>query len=81
MKRVQQQIIWTSNLSRVWLSGEDVRARERTLRNINVNLGGIANGFPREDKFDITVASEVMAIFCLSTSLEDLQIDEDEDRC
>ena len=38
MKTVQQQIIWTSNLSRVWLSGEDVRARERTLRNINVNV-------------------------------------------
>ena len=43
------------------------------LRATNINLGGIANGFPREDKFDITVASEVMAIFCLATSLKDLQ--------
>lgn len=55
----------------VW--GRVVDLNDRALRNINVNLGGIANGFPREDKFDITVASEVMAIFCLSTSLEDLQ--------
>src|SRR5689334_2585549 len=46
---------------------------DRALRQIVTSLGGIANGFPREDGFDITVASEVMAIFCLSTSLEDLQ--------
>jgi formate--tetrahydrofolate ligase len=46
---------------------------DRALRQIVNSLGGIANGFPREDGFDITVASEVMAIFCLSTSLEDLQ--------
>ena len=41
---------------------------DRALRQITVSLGGPANGFPREDGFDIVVASEVMAIFCLSTS-------------
>jgi len=46
---------------------------DRALRDIVVSLGGTANGFPREDGFDITVASEVMAIFCLSESLKDLQ--------
>ena len=46
---------------------------DRALRQIVSSLGGIANGFPREDGFDITVASEVMAIFCLAMSLEDLQ--------
>jgi formate--tetrahydrofolate ligase len=46
---------------------------DRALRSIVSSLGGTANGFPREDGFDITVASEVMAILCLSTSLEDLQ--------
>jgi formate--tetrahydrofolate ligase len=46
---------------------------DRALRQINCSLGGIANGFPREAGFDITVASEVMAILCLATSLEDLQ--------
>ncbi len=46
---------------------------DRALREIVSSLGGVANGFPREDGFDITVASEVMAILCLSTSLEDLQ--------
>jgi formate--tetrahydrofolate ligase len=45
---------------------------DRALRSINNSLGGVANGFPREDGFDITVASEVMAIFCLSTDLADL---------
>jgi formate--tetrahydrofolate ligase len=45
---------------------------DRALRQINNSLGGIANGFPREDGFDIVVASEVMAIFCLATDLEDL---------
>jgi len=55
----------------VW--GRVVDLNDRSLRAVNVNLGGVANGFPREEKFDITVASEVMAIFCLSTSLEDLQ--------
>ena len=38
---------------------------DRALRSININLGGVANGFPREDGFDITVASEIMAIFLL----------------
>src|SRR6187401_2292438 len=46
---------------------------DRALRDIVVSLGGTANGFPREDGFDIVVASEIMAIFCLATSLEDLK--------
>ncbi len=46
---------------------------ERSLRSIVSSLGGVANGFPREDGFDITVASEVMAIFCLATDLVDLK--------
>jgi formate--tetrahydrofolate ligase len=46
---------------------------DRALRQIVDSLGGVANGFPREDGFDITVASEIMAILCLSTSLEDLR--------
>ena len=46
---------------------------DRALRNIVSSLGGAANGFPREDGFDITVASEIMAILCLSTSYEDLE--------
>jgi formate--tetrahydrofolate ligase len=45
---------------------------DRALRSIVDSLGGVANGFPREDGFDITVASEVMAIFCLSTDIADL---------
>ena len=46
---------------------------DRALRNLTVGLGGPANGFPRQDGFDIVVASEVMAILCLSTSLQDLK--------
>ncbi len=46
---------------------------DRALRDITIALGGPANGYPREDGFDIVVASEVMAIFCLATSLEDLK--------
>jgi formate--tetrahydrofolate ligase len=46
---------------------------DRALRSIVNSLGGVANGFPREDGFDITVASEVMAIFCLASDLEDLK--------
>ena len=46
---------------------------DRALRDITVALGGAANGYPREDGFDIVVASEVMAIFCLATSLTDLK--------
>src|SRR6201988_5213968 len=46
---------------------------DRALRSIVSSLGGVANGFPREDGFDITVASEVMAIFCLAADLDDLK--------
>src|SRR5512132_1864928 len=46
---------------------------DRALRDITVGLGGTANGYPRQDGFDIVVASEVMAIFCLSTSIKDLK--------
>jgi formate--tetrahydrofolate ligase len=46
---------------------------DRALRQIVSSLGGVANGFPREDGFDITVASEVMAIFCLASDLKDLE--------
>ena len=46
---------------------------DRALRDIVVNLGGVANGFPRETGFDITVASEIMAILCLSEDLADLE--------
>jgi formate--tetrahydrofolate ligase len=46
---------------------------DRALRSIVNSLGGVANGFAREDGFDITVASEVMAIFCLATDLSDLE--------
>ncbi len=50
-----------------------VDMNDRALREIVQSLGGPANGYPREDGFDIVVASEVMAIFCLATSLEDLK--------
>ena len=46
---------------------------DRALRSVVSSLGGVANGFPREDGFDITVASEVMAVFCLARDLPDLQ--------
>ncbi len=46
---------------------------DRALRQAAISLGGPGNGFPREDGFDITVASEVMAIFCLASDLEDLE--------
>ncbi len=46
---------------------------DRSLREITTNLGGIANGYPRTDGFNITVASEVMAIFCLASDLKDLE--------
>ena len=46
---------------------------DRALREITANLGGISNGFPRTDGFNITVASEVMAIFCLANDLKDLE--------
>jgi len=50
-----------------------VDMNDRALRDITCSLGGPGNGYPREDGFDIVVASEVMAIFCLATSLEDLK--------
>jgi len=50
-----------------------VDMNDRALRNIVVSLGGVSNGFPRESGFDITVASEIMAILCLSENLSDLE--------
>ncbi len=55
----------------VWRRVMDMN--DRALRQINSSLGGPSNGFPREDGFDITVASEVMAIFCLATDMADLE--------
>ena len=50
-----------------------VDMNDRQLRHIVCGMGGVANGMPREDGFDITVASEVMAVFCLATSITDLK--------
>jgi formate--tetrahydrofolate ligase len=50
-----------------------VDLNDRALRDVVVGLGGVANGYPREDGFDIVVASEVMAIFCLAESISDLK--------
>jgi len=50
-----------------------VDMNDRALRDVVLSLGGVANGFPRQSGFDITVASEVMAIFCLARDLDDLQ--------
>ena len=55
----------------VWRRVVDMN--DRALRQITCSLGGVSNGFPREGGFDITVASEVMAILCLATDLADLQ--------
>jgi formate--tetrahydrofolate ligase len=55
----------------VWRRVMDMN--DRALRDMVVSLGGVANGFPRQTGFDITVASEVMAILCLAQDLEDLQ--------
>ena len=55
----------------VWKRVVDMN--DRALRDITVGLGGPANGYPRQDGFDIVVASEVMAILCLSTSVQDLK--------
>ncbi len=55
----------------VWRRAIDLN--DRSLRETVVGLGGVADGFPREDGFDITVASETMAAFCLATSLDDLE--------
>jgi len=73
---VDNHVYWGNELGidprRVtWRRGLDMN--DRALRSIVSSLGGVANGFPREDGFDITVASEVMAIFCLSSDLADLQ--------
>ena len=55
----------------VWRRVMDMN--DRALREIVASLGGVANGFPRETGFDITVASEIMAILCLSNDIADLQ--------
>ncbi len=55
----------------VWRRVMDMN--DRALRQITASLGGVANGFPRETGFDITVASEVMAILCLANDIEDLE--------
>ena len=73
---IDNHIYWGNKLNIdvrriVWKRVVDLN--DRSLRSININLGGIANGFPREDGFDITVASEIMAIFCLSNNLKDLE--------
>ena len=73
---IDNQIYWGNELAIderriVWRRVMDMN--DRALRDIVVNLGGVANGFPRQTGFDITVASEVMAILCLSNDLEDLQ--------
>lgn len=73
---VDNHIYWGNKLNidqrRVsWKRAIDMN--DRALRQITNSLGGVANGFPREDGFDIVVASEVMAIFCLATDMEDLK--------
>jgi formate--tetrahydrofolate ligase len=73
---VDNHIYWGNELGidsrRVtWRRGLDMN--DRALRQITSSLGGVANGFPREDGFDIVVASEVMAIFCLANDLHDLK--------
>jgi len=73
---IDNHIYWGNKLNIdvrriVWRRVVDLN--DRALRSININLGGVANGFPREDGFDITVASEIMAIFCLSNNLKDLE--------
>ncbi|MES2843514.1 MAG: formate--tetrahydrofolate ligase [Pseudomonadota bacterium] len=73
---IDNHIYWGNDLDIdarriVWRRVMDMN--DRALRDIVVNLGGVANGFPRQTGFDITVASEVMAILCLSKDLVDLQ--------
>ena len=73
---IDNHIYWGNKLNIdvrriVWKRVLDMN--DRALRSININLGGVANGFPREDGFDITVASEIMAIFCLANNLEDVE--------
>ncbi len=73
---IDNHIYWGNDLDIderriVWRRVMDMN--DRALRDIVVSLGGVSNGFPRQTGFDITVASEVMAILCLSNDLEDLQ--------
>jgi formate--tetrahydrofolate ligase len=73
---IDNHIYWGNSLEIdtrrvVWRRVVDMN--DRALRTITASLGGVSNGFPREAGFDITVASEVMAILCLSKNLEDLQ--------
>jgi len=73
---VDNHIFWGNTLGLdarriMWRRAVDMN--DRALRNITVSLGGVPNGYPREDGFDIVVASEVMAIFCLADSLADLK--------
>ncbi|KIN60255.1 Formate--tetrahydrofolate ligase [Sulfitobacter noctilucae] len=73
---IDNHIYWGNSLEIdtrrvVWRRVVDMN--DRALRQITASLGGVANGFPRETGFDITVASEVMAILCLSNNLTDLQ--------
>ena len=73
---IDNHIYWGNDLEIdtrrvVWRRVMDMN--DRALRNITASLGGVANGFPREAGFDITVASEVMAILCLSNDLDDLK--------
>ncbi len=73
---IDNHIYWGNKLNIdirriVWKRIMDMN--DRSLRSIVVDLGGIANGYPRQDGFDITVASEIMAILCLSKNLKDLE--------
>ncbi|WP_440927995.1 formate--tetrahydrofolate ligase [Candidatus Pelagibacter sp.] len=73
---IDNHIYWGNKLNIdvrrvVWRRVMDMN--DRSLRSVIVDLGGVANGYPRQDSFDITVASELMAIFCLATDLKDLE--------
>jgi formate--tetrahydrofolate ligase len=73
---IDNHIYWGNELeidSRRVTWGRVMDMNDRALRQITTSLGGVANGFPRESGFDITVASEVMAILCLANDLEDLE--------
>ena len=73
---VDNHIYWSNELeldSRRVTWRRVVDMNDRALRQITTSLGGVANGFPRESGFDITVASEIMAIFCLAEDLDDLK--------
>lgn len=73
---IDNHIYWGNELdidSRRVVWGRVMDMNDRALREITASLGGVANGFPRQTGFDITVASEVMAILCLSNDLDDLE--------